>query len=80
MAPKSILNLYSQKHQGKLPVYETVEEKSTRQFKCSVTIGNETYACSNWQNSKKIAEHAASVVALISLNVPFEPRDVFRIK
>lgn len=64
-SPKSVLLEWLRTQSLPPPVYDTVERSKDRLFKSTVRVGSDRYSSSFWSKSKRSAEQAAALVALI---------------
>ncbi|GAB0096346.1 tRNA-dihydrouridine(20) synthase [Sergentomyia squamirostris] len=67
MLPKSILHLYADKNDHKLPTYETFGEEKL--FRSIITFRGHRYSSSFWEKNKKFAEQGAALVCLLDLGL-----------
>ncbi|XP_040184724.1 tRNA-dihydrouridine(20) synthase [NAD(P)+]-like isoform X2 [Rana temporaria] len=70
ITPKMVLLEWCRKEKLPQPVYQTVQRSLDRFFHSVVTVNEKKYCSVLWDKSKKLAEQAAAIVCLRTLELP----------
>jgi len=69
-SPRMVLQDYVRKSNLPTPVFDTQEDKESRNFKCILEVDGEKFTTKLWLKSKKHAEQASSAAFLVSKGFP----------